>query len=491
LEGTFLQNTFKLCLLSWLSILVFASCGEPRDIYVRLADRPPSIALTSEGAMTLADGAKKNHGLGKSAALSRSGASVAIGKNKYPLPAYISSSKPLGFNGRKYRGKFFLTKEFVLINVVNVEDYVRGVLPAEASAGWPKEYLKVQAIISRTYGLRQSLNRSARGYDVADNTSDQVYKGAGVETSTTNQAVKATEGEVLTYKNTLAFTPFHSDSGGHTATNAHVWGKDVPYLKGVKEPVAYQSPNASWVARIPASQVQAALSKIGRSVGQIKEVRVAEADSGGRAINLTFVGSRSSSSVKSSLFRTTIGPNLLKSTMLTTGVPMEEPERPSDVFGGNGASFGTSVSKALMSGSEEMRLMRMTSDGVFTSAELMDMLINPDKRKDYFNVGIQRNSEAKKAESPQAPSPASSNSSNSSNSSKAALPKSLPGTSMPALRPTEPIREESGFFVFRGRGWGHGVGLSQWGAQALAKKGWPAERILEHYYPGTAVKRFK
>jgi stage II sporulation protein D len=346
-----------------------------------------------------------------------------------------------------------------------------------------------------------------------------------VETSAANQAVKATEGEVLTYKNTLAFTPFHSDSGGHTATNAHVWGKDVPYLKGVKEPVAYQSPNASWAAKIPASQVQAALSKIGSSVGQVKEIRVAEADSGGRAINLTFRGSRGSSSVKSSLFRTTIGPNLLKSTMLTTGVPMagafedkkpetktatktetktgaKEPAWPSDVSGGNGASFQTAVSNALMSGSEEiseeMRLMRMTSDGVFTSAELMDMLINPDKRQDYLNVGTQRGSEGKKTESSQAPSKAPSKTSSKASSktsskasSKAPLPQSLSGASMPALRPTEPIREENGFFVFRGRGWGHGVGLSQWGAQALAKKGWSAERILEHYYPGTAVKRFK
>ncbi|MDR1623318.1 MAG: SpoIID/LytB domain-containing protein [Synergistaceae bacterium] len=487
-----MKNTFKLCLLSLLSILAFTLSAESRDIYVRLADRPSSAALTSEGAMTLVDAAGKSHGLGKSAVLKPSGVSVVVGKHKYPLPAYISSSKLLGFNGRKYRGKLFLTKEFVLINVVDVEDYVRGVLPAEASSSWPKEYLKVQAIISRTYGLLQSLNRSARGYDVGDTSSNQVYKGAGVETSATNQAIKETEGEVLAYKDALAFTPFHSDSGGHTATNAHVWGKDVPYLKGVKEPVAYQSPNTSWTAKIPASQVQAALSKIGSNVGRVKEVRVAESDAGGRAINLTFVGSSGSSSVKSSIFRTAIGPNLLKSTMLTTGVPMaeafedktpqppakteaKEPEWSSNVSGvsGGGASFKTSVANALMSGNEEARLMQMTSDGVFTSAELMDMLINPDKRKDYLNVGIQRGSEAKKAPPP------------------APLPKSLPGAPMPALRPTEPIREENGFFVFRGRGWGHGVGLSQWGAQALAQKGWAAERILEHYYPGTTVKRFK
>ncbi|MDR1375906.1 MAG: SpoIID/LytB domain-containing protein, partial [Synergistaceae bacterium] len=161
-----MRNTFKLCFL-WLlplsSILVFTRCAESRDIYVRLADHPPSVTLTSDGAMTLVDAAKKNHGLGKSAVLTRSGSSVVVGKQKYPLPATISGSKLLGFNDRQYRGNFFVTKEFVLINVVDVENYIRGVLPAEVSPKWPKESLKAQAIVSRTYGLLQSLNRSARG----------------------------------------------------------------------------------------------------------------------------------------------------------------------------------------------------------------------------------------------------------------------------------------------------------------------------------------
>jgi stage II sporulation protein D len=481
LEVTLLQNTFKLCFLWLLSILVFARCAESRDIYVRLADHPPSVTLTSDGAMTLVDGAQKSHGLGKSAALTRSGSSVTVGKHKYPLPVSVSAPKLLGFNGRKYKGKFFVTKEFVLINVLDVEDYVRGVLPAEASSKWPKEYLKVQAIISRTYGLLQSLNRSSRGYDVSDSISSQVYKGAGVETSATNQAVKETEGEVLAYQNELALTFFHSDSGGHTATNAHVWGRDVPYLKGVREPVAYQSPHTNWTARIPASQVQAALSKMGGNVGRVKEIRVAEADAGGRAVTLAFVGSGGSFSVKSSAFRTAIGPNVLKSTMLTTDIPAAfeektpEPAVPKgllDVSGGSESPAQTS--DATMSGNEEIRLMHMTSDGVFTAAELLDMLINPDKRKEYLYKGMQRGSEPKKQELP-----------------KADLPKSLPGVSMPTIRSTGAITEENGFFVFRGKGWGHGVGLSQWGAQALAQKGWPAERILEHYYPGTAVKHFK
>lgn len=485
-----LRNKLMSCLLL-LSVTLFVRAADARDIYVRLADSPSSISISSAGGLTIVDAAQKTVTPGASSVLTRSGSSAVIGRTKYPLPLRISGSGLLGYNNRKYRGEFLVTKEFVLINVLNVEDYIRGVLPAEVGAGWPAECLRVQAIISRTYGLRQSLNRSARGYDVVDTTSDQVYRGAGVETPTTDRAVRETEGEVLAYGNDLAFTPFHSDSGGYTATNAHVWGKNLSYLTGVKEPVDYNSPHSGWTAKIPVSQVQAALTKIGAGVGQVKEIRIAEVDRGGRAVSLTFVGSAGTSSVKSSLFRTAVGPNLLKSTMLTDGAPMVDDsivDNTPEAFEPQESSWAPEASEednavpkapvptsnTPMSGPEEARLTRMTSDGVFTTAELMDMLMNPEKRKGYLYIGIQRGSSPKKTEP-----------------SKTAVPKSLPDASMPVLRSGQVIPLEGGNFVFRGRGWGHGVGLSQWGAQAAAKAGWTAERILEYYYPGTAVKRFQ
>jgi stage II sporulation protein D len=268
--------SFLFCLFFFFLSWAFGRCSEARNIYVRLADKPPRILLTSEKPITLTDGSKKKYSLGKSVTLIRSGSSVTVGKNKYPLPLSVSSGGLLGFNGRKYRGEFLVTKGFVLINVLDVEDYLRGVLPAEASSRWPHEALKAQAIISRTYGLRQSLNRLSRGYDVSDTSSDQVYKGAGVEIPVMDQAIRETAGEVLAYGDALALTFYHSDSGGHTAANVHVWGRDIPYLTGVAEPIAYQSPHSSWTARISASQVQAALAKAGGGVGPIKEIRVTD-----------------------------------------------------------------------------------------------------------------------------------------------------------------------------------------------------------------------
>ena len=489
-EVTVLRCNVKICVFVFFLAYVFgvARTAEARDIYVRLADKPGSMNITSDGNITLIDGAQKSHGLGKNVVLSRSGNTALAGKNKYPFPIRISGTGLLGYNKRKYRGEFLITKEFVLINKLDVEDYLRGVLPAEVGAKWPMECLKVQAIISRTYGLRQSLNRSAKGYDVVDTVSDQVYRGAGVENARTDQAIRETAGEVLTYQDTLAFTPFHSDSGGYTANNAHVWGKNLSYLTEVKEPVEYRSPNSSWEAKISASQLQAALSKVGCNVGRVKEVRIADVDAGGRAKSLTFVGSSGSSSVKSSLFRTAVGSNLLKSTMLVGGIPMPDGDaagsavlETAEIKESNWIEASSEEKDSLprapvptsnmpLSGKEEARLTQMTSDGVFNSAELMDMLMNPEKRKGYLYMGIQRGSGTAK---------------------KQPLPKPAAEGAMPALRSGHVIVEENGYFVFRGRGWGHGVGLSQWGAQALANQGWTAENILEHYYRGTVVKRFK
>ncbi|MDR3231694.1 MAG: SpoIID/LytB domain-containing protein [Synergistaceae bacterium] len=492
-----MRNKFRARFLL-LSIVLFSvpfsvsllPAAEARDIYVRLADGVSSIKVTSDGSLKLTDAASKTLSPGKSAVLTRSGSSATVDKTKASLPIRISSSGLLGYNGRKYRGAFLITREFVLINVLDVEDYLRGVLPAEASSKWPAEYLKIQAIISRTYGVRQSLNRSARGYDVGDSTSDQVYRGAGVESAATDRAIRETEGEVVSYGNELAFTPFHSDSGGHTAANAHVWGKNLPYLTGVKEPVTYRSPNFEWTVKIPASQMQTALTKAGVSVGKLREVRVAEVDAGGRVVNFTFVGSSGSSSIKASQFRTAVGPNVLKSTMLTGEAPAVKGAAGEDDFDELWESPESSDKNAALpaapvptssiplTGGEEARLTRMTIDGIFSSAELMDMLANPEKRKGYLYLGIQRGSGAGK-DAPRA------------ETAKVPLPRSLPGASMPALRSGQVIREENGGFTFRGRGWGHGVGLSQWGAQALVGAGWTAERVLEYYYPGTVVRKFR
>ena len=260
---------FALLILSW----TFGA--EARDVYVRLSNSGSySIGIT-QGMLTMTDAEGRLANLGDSAQISASGGYVSIMGNTFLMPVRISGSGFLQFKGRTYRGAFLITQKGGLLNVLDVEQYLYGVLPAEVGANWHTQALRTQAICARTYVLKQSMNRADKGYDVVDTDADQVYKGAGVETAKTNQAVSSTAGEVLTYGKELAFTYFHSDSGGHTADISDVWGQNIPYLTGVPEVVNYKSPVSVWNAKISAQKIQNAVKKVtGSDIGTISEVQV-------------------------------------------------------------------------------------------------------------------------------------------------------------------------------------------------------------------------
>ena len=431
---------------------------QARDIYVRLSNSGSySIGIT-QGMLTMTDAEGRLANIGDSAEISVSGGYVNIMGNSFLMPVRISGSGLLQFKGRTYRGAFLITQRAGLLNVLDVEQYLCGVLPAEVGANWHTQALRTQAICARTYVLKQSMNRADKGYDVVDTDADQVYKGAGVETAKTNQAVSSTAGEVLTYGKELAFTYFHSDSGGHTADIADVWGQEIPYLTGVPEVVNYKSPVSVWNAKVSAAKIQSAVKKVsGSDIGTVTEVQVSDVDEGGRAVRMTFIGTKGSQTIKASQFRLAVDPRTIKSTMFTPSggafkvnsgiVTKKESPRPS-----SGLTF-----------EEEQGIAKMTADGVFTTTELIDMLTNPDKRKQYYQTGIGRAGKQ-------------------SAKTQAQKPRSKYGYS---------IEKSGNDFIFYGRGWGHGVGMCQWGAMAMAEQGYTAEKILAHYYPGTSIRKIK
>lgn len=449
-----------LCLLLALAL---PKPAEARDIYVRLSSGG-TFSVASDHSMTLtAEG--HSFSLGKSASLTLKGGKVTVGKYAFSLPARVTSPSLLRFNKKRYRGSFLLTQKGGLLNVLDIEHYLRGVLPAEVGSDWPDEALRAQAIISRTYALRQSLSRAKKGYDVVDTVADQVYQGAGVEAAKTDKAVSSTAQKVLAYGRELAFTPFHSDSGGYTASNAHVWGTEVPYLTGVPEAIAYTSPVSSWSARISQAKVEQAVMKLtGVNIGPVTAIRVSEVDKGGRAVKLTFTGSKGSKTVNASQFRTAVGASLLKSTML----------KPS-ASAASKAAGSVSISPTKPQTSAQAPARISSSRGESPASQEIRNLYDQ-----IFNGG-------KKSQNPAQPPTVS--------IPRMPQPNPAPVTPVPSPSPVTSsgfsIAKAGNDFVFYGKGWGHGVGLSQWGALALAKNGWNAERILTHYYPGTTVRSYQ
>ena len=139
-------------------------------------------------------------------------------------------------DGNPYRGyvEIFVnpSNTFTLVNVVNLEDYLKGVVPAELSpTAFPeKEAIKAQAIAARTYAEKRRGQFEADGYDICASPACQVYRGVSVEHPMANEAVRETTGEVLTYQGQLVDALYTSTCGGRTENAENVFSSAQPYL---------------------------------------------------------------------------------------------------------------------------------------------------------------------------------------------------------------------------------------------------------------------
>jgi len=149
------------------------------------------------------------------------------------------SEETLSADGLTYRGAMEVRPGeagLTVVNVVNVEDYLKGVVPNELSPdAFPQlEALKAQAVAARTYVLRNRGGYAAHGYDICATPSCQVYRGKSTEKALSTQAVDDTRGMIASYQGALINALYTSTCGGHTETGANIFeGEDVPYLVGV------------------------------------------------------------------------------------------------------------------------------------------------------------------------------------------------------------------------------------------------------------------
>ncbi|HJU83191.1 MAG TPA: SpoIID/LytB domain-containing protein [Holophagaceae bacterium] len=167
----------------------------------------------------------------------------------------------------RYRGKVEIIpnpqSRLTVINTLDLETYLRGVVPREMGAWeYPSlEALKAQAVAARTYAVANLGKRGAEGFDLVDTVSDQVYGGRDGEQTLTDTAVKETEGLVATYKGRPIQALFMADCGGHTIDVSWVFGGEAPYLRAAScysarpMTLTYKSsitvapePDASWLA---------------------------------------------------------------------------------------------------------------------------------------------------------------------------------------------------------------------------------------------------
>ena len=196
------------------------------------------------------------------------------------------------------------------INVIDVEDYVRGVVAEESPASWPIEALKAQAVAARSYGLSTGIRGGT--FDLYDDTRSQAYGGVGAETAKTDQAVSATRLQVVMYGSKIAQTFFFSTSGGHTENNEFSslgFGQPpVPYLRGVDDPYEADagSPYEHWKRRFSVSRISSALRSIGLH-GKLKNILVTQRGTSPRIVRAGLVGTGGQTTVNGPQLRTALG----------------------------------------------------------------------------------------------------------------------------------------------------------------------------------------
>lgn len=372
------------------------------------------------------------------------------------VPKASAAPNYAAYRGRSYRGEMELvlgrTGRLSVVNVVNLEEYLLGVVPNEMSPSWPAEALKAQAVAARTYAEANRGKQKADGFDLRNNTDDQAYGGVNAEQPSTTSAVQATRGQVITYQGQLVATYYHSSSGGHTENNENYWsGVPRPYLRGVPDydnvpdhGKVKGNPYYAWSLQFTPEEFAQKLKLAGYDVGQVKGVTPGPLGAGNaRPIRWMISGSGGEALLTMSQMRTALGlragPRSVELRLEKVAMaPVAPPPQaaPVHVVGAGGRVVSRPVEGSYVVGAGGRVIQRPAGLAAALGALLSTSV----------------------------------------------------GKVPPPPPPPPPVPPTVIGFEVTGGGYGHGIGMSQWGAHGMALQGKTYAQILTHFYSGTKVE---
>jgi stage II sporulation protein D len=377
----FLRLLLGLSLLFSVHLPIGAFAEEDASLPIRVCviDSSDSIRLFVKGAWRISaihsdEVLKEGQNLSSKVNATKGGILIAGREFKTSgITVSAAEGANLFVNDRRFGGSLDIIRrpdlKLTIVNHINVEEYLYGVLYHEVSHRWPMEALKAQAIAARTFALYSRSQNKSKEYDLTSDIYSQVYGGKASERWITNKAVDLTRGLVLTYNGDLFPAYYHATCAGKTEDAANLWAVDLPSLKGVECPYCKDSPHYRWKTAIPLEEIKEKLNATGHVTDEIESIKVLSRNGSGRTEKLQIQDSSGTLTIITAKeFRQILDPNVLKST--------------------------------------------------------------------NFDVEI-----------------------------------------------------ESSSAVFSGLGWGHGVGMCQWGAYGMAKALKTSDEILKYYYPGAEIVR--
>lgn len=238
-----------------------------------------------------------------------------------PLVARAQEGRGLAsWNGKRYRGElrlFATDSGLLVVNVLGIEDYLRGVLPMEIGnrAAVERAAVEAQAVAARSYAHIRRSTSAARAFDLMSTVADQVYGGADAEKPATDAAVAATAGMVLTYGGRVVNAPYHSTCGGSTAAVSESWWRrgDEPWLQRTSDRIPGSdrfycdaAPRQRWTREFTGTELQSLVDRYLRAyaavpaggTGAVRAVRVDRRTPSGRVGELAVVTDRGTFEVR-------------------------------------------------------------------------------------------------------------------------------------------------------------------------------------------------
>lgn len=348
-----------------------------------------------------------------------------------PTTAYKNKDYCIDLGTRVYRGRIeigrYNKRTLTAVNIVPLEEYLYGVIPAEMPSSWHTEALKAQAICSRSYALVKAGiggdSNAKKGYKMVDTTTSQVYKGYLAETIKTNGAVDMTQGEMVCFENKVVPAYFFSTSGGRTEASEDVWAVSLPYLKSVPDVYETNPERKPWLISLTLKELEERIQNRGSQIGAIQSLKPTKYTATGRVYALNVVGEKGNVTLQESAIRTILGLCSTKFKLVQQG---DIPDR------------------VMVKGADQTEEVRI-SNAYIRSAEGVSKA--PATLEQYIVKGADN---------------------------LANYPRSAPGN--------------ANTVVFAGMGYGHGVGMSQSGAKGMAEAGFTYKQIIAYYFTGAKVQ---
>jgi len=337
-----------------------------------------------------------------------------------------------GANKGTYRGgfecKLLSSDGLTVVNIIPVEEYLYSVVCREMSSSWPVEALKAQAVCARNFALGRINYHKQYGFDVCRTVCCQAYSTTADQSTSVHTAVDGTRGELLFYQDDLVQAVYSSSMGSSTENVKNVWGTSYPYLVSVENP--YEDTeniyNGKWTKTLTKARASEIMKSRGYEIGDVIEIKALEYSDAGRVLKLLVKGTNGEKIFERESCRTIFSEaTYSQKYTVGTGGMTSYPV----VYVDNGSKTTTKTLNSVYVLSGNKKTSAISGNYVVT---------NGTKEKKYN---------------------------------------------------TQKIDGDSDTFVFSGEGWGHGVGMSQYGAKGMAEAGFTYNEILTHYYTGTHLEK--